>query len=94
MWPVDKNWSTLGVWQYDWFNKNDVDLAFGVEYESCCWQTRVIVRNWLKDDDDKDTALYVQFVLKGLGNLGSNGGSSLLEKITGFKQRDDNNETF
>lgn len=94
MWPIDKNWSTLGVWQYDWLNKNDVDLAFGVEYESCCWQTRVIVRNWLKDNDEKDTALYVQFVLKGLGNLGSNGGSGLLEKITGFKQRDNDNETF
>jgi LPS-assembly protein len=94
LWPVSKNWSTLGVWQYDWMTSDNIDLAFGLEYESCCWKTRVITRQWLKDNDEKDTALYLQFVLKGLGSFGSSGDSDFIEKITGFEQREETNDQF
>jgi LPS-assembly protein len=94
LWPINERWSSLGVWQRNWLEQDDVDVAFGLEYESCCWKTRVVARHWLKDNDEKDSALYVQFVLKGLGSLGSDGGSNFMEKITGFKQRDENDDTF
>ena len=94
IWPVNNRWSTLGVWQYDWLNEDDIDTAFGVEYESCCWRTRVIARRWLKDNDEKDNSIYIQFMLKGLGNFGTSGGSTFLEKITGFEQREENNEYY
>lgn len=94
IWPVSKNWSTLGVWQYDWRTNDNIDLAFGLEYESCCWKTRVITRQWLKDNDEKDTALYLQFILKGLGSFGSSGESDFIEKITGFEQREETNDQF
>ena len=94
MWPVSDDWSALGVWQYDWLNQDAVDIAFGLEYESCCWKTRVMTRRWLQSDDTKDNAIYLQFVLKGLGSFGGNGGSSFVEKITGFEQREETNEYF
>lgn len=94
IWPISKHWSSLGVWQYDWLKEDDVDLAFGLEYESCCWKTRLITRRWQKDNDEKDTAFYLQFVLKGLGSFGSSGGSDFVEKITGFEQREETNAYF
>jgi LPS-assembly protein len=94
IWPVSKSWSTLGVWQYDWLTNDNIDTAIGLEYESCCWKTRVITRQWLKDNDEKDTALYVQFVLKGLGSFGSSGSTDFIEKITGFEQREEINDQF
>ena len=94
IWPISKNWSALGVWQYDWLTNDNIDTAFGLEYESCCWKTRLITRHWLQDNDEKDTALYLQFVLKGLGSFGSSGGSDFVEKITGFEQREEINDQF
>lgn len=94
IWPVSKQWSTIGVWQYDWLNDDDIDTAIGIEYESCCWKTRLIARHWLKDNDDKDSAIYLQFSLKGLGRFGSSGGTDFVEKITGFEQREEYNEQF
>lgn len=92
IWPVSKHWSALGVWQYDWLTSDNIDTAIGLEYESCCWKTRLITRQWLTDDDEQDTAVYLQFVLKGLGSFGSSGGSDFVEKITGFEQREEIND--
>ncbi len=92
IWPVSKHWSALGVWQYDWLTNDSIDTAFGLEYESCCWKTRLITRHWLQDNNEKDTALYLQFVLKGLGSFGSSGGTDFVEKITGFEQREEIND--
>ncbi|WP_293264229.1 LPS-assembly protein LptD [Neptunomonas sp.] len=94
IWPISKSWSTLGVWQYDWLTNDNIDTALGFEYESCCWKTRIITRQWLKDNDEKDTALYLQFVLKGLGSFGSSGSTDFIEKITGFEQREEINDQF
>jgi LPS-assembly protein len=94
IWPVSKHWSALGVWQYDWLNSDNLDTAIGIEYESCCWKTRLITRQWLQDTDEQDTAIYLQFVLKGLGSFGSSGGSDFAEKITGFEQREETNDQF
>lgn len=92
IWPVSKTWSALGVWQYDWLTNDSIDTAIGLEYESCCWKTRIVTRHWLTDEDEKDTALYLQFVLKGLGSFGRSGGSDFAEKITGFEQREEIND--
>lgn len=92
IWPISRRWSTLGVWQHDWLNKDNIDSALGLEYDSCCWKTRLIARRWLKDNNEKDNAFYLQFTLKGLGGFGSSGGSEFVEKITGFEQREKIND--
>lgn len=93
LWPINHRWSSLGLWQYDWLHNDQLDLAFGLEYTSCCWKTRLIARRWLDDNDNK-SALYLQFVLKGLGSFGNNGGSDFIDKITGFEQREEHNAYF
>ena len=43
----------------------------GFEYDSCCWGIRVVAKRFLRNrDGDHRDAIYVQLVLKGLGNVG------------------------
>lgn len=88
IWPLAPQWGLIGRWQYDIDNDENIESLFGVEYEDCCWSIRIAAREWLDDTDNTDSALYIQFFLKGLGSLGS-GDSSYLDDISGFKEREE-----
>ncbi|USE35594.1 LPS-assembly protein LptD [Endozoicomonas sp. SCSIO W0465] len=86
-WPVTNNWSAMGRWQYDLTNKRNLEILSGVEYNSCCYQVRVLWRKWVDDDDnidhpDSKSGVFLQFVLRGLGDLTS---GSTKEYLTGIK---------
>ena len=52
-----------------------LELQGGVEYESCCWAVRTVLRRYLRnrDGDYRDT-IYIEFNLKGLNSpFGSRG---------------------
>lgn len=89
-------WTFLGLWRHDLKKKRAVDTMFGIEYESCCWGIRVAKRRFLDTTLDQNNpqsndftdALFVQFVLKGLGNLGQGDSTRwLTESITGYTNR-------
>ena len=92
IWPLAPEWSMMGRWQEDLENKQTPEALLGVEYASCCWKVRVAARQWIEDDSNgqKDSAIYLQFVLKGLGEVGN--GDSALKDIIGFKEREENND--
>ncbi len=60
----------------------------GIEYDSCCWGIRLVAREYL-DNDGKETnqAIMLQFVLKGLTQIGSNIESVLEDGILGYTER-------
>ncbi|WP_432472106.1 LPS assembly protein LptD [Amphritea sp. HPY] len=93
IWPLATNWNILGHWQEDLENKQTPEALLGLEYSSCCWKVRVAARQWIEDDAtaSEDSALYLQFILKGLGSLGT-GGNSAFYDIIGFKEREETNE--
>lgn len=91
LWPIAENWSSLGVLQYDWLTSSTIDVATGLEYDSCCWKTRFVLRKELKSNNVNDTVFSVQFVFKGLGGVGSGPDKKLQEKITGYQKREDYN---
>lgn len=93
IWPLATNWNILGHWQEDLENKQTPEALLGLEYSSCCWKVRVAARQWIEDDaiGTEDSALYLQFILKGLGALGT-GGNSSFDNIIGFKEREENND--
>ncbi len=84
---INETWSTLGLVQYDWLDNKVIDTAIGLEYESCCWKTRLVVRNEL-DSDVRDTTIALQFVLQGLGGFGKSPTTELRDKIKGYEQRE------
>jgi LPS-assembly protein len=59
----------------------------GVEYNSCCWATRLAVRNYVNDagDDDRNLSIYLQVELKGLGSFGKKSDSLLQRSIRGYE---------
>ena len=41
-------WSLVGRWNYGWDEGQTIESLFGVEYNDCCWRTRVVFRRYLK----------------------------------------------
>ncbi len=98
MWPIIPRWSLIGRWQYDYNRNRTLDSFGGFEYDSCCWQFRIVGRYWQKYDEgiysrtnsESDRGIFFQIVFKGLGNVYGSGVSSFLDKgIEGYKKRED-----
>ncbi len=92
-WPVTNNWSALGRWQYDLTNKRNLEILSGVEYNSCCYQVRLLWRSWIEPDDNIDhpnakSGVFLQFVLMGLGDLTGGSVNDYLNGIQGYRQRE------
>ncbi|NRA20959.1 MAG: LPS assembly protein LptD [Oceanospirillaceae bacterium] len=88
LWPISNNWSGLGLVQYDWLSNKTIDVAGGLEYQSCCWLTRMVVRNELDSNNSRDISFAFQFVLKGLGGAGRSPNQDLRDKIKGYDKRE------
>ncbi|MDB2384481.1 LPS-assembly protein LptD [Endozoicomonas sp.] len=88
-WPINNRWSGFGRWQYDLTNNRNLELLSGVEYNSCCYQIRLLWRSWVDATDDnidhpaKKSGVFLQFVLRGLGGLSS--GGSVTEYLKGIQ---------
>ncbi len=48
IWPVYKNWSAIGRWNFRWDDHRTIESFVGLEYNDCCWKTRLVVRRFLK----------------------------------------------
>ena len=92
IWPVTANWKLLARWNYDHSNSRNLESFVGVEWSNCCATIRLIGREWVDEDElflpniKPDRGIFVQFALKGLGNLTGGGLSNLLsDSIWGFR---------
>lgn len=86
----NSRWHALGGIQYDIINHMMIDTFGGLEYENCCWATRVGARRNLtinssyQYEDQYDSSLYLQFVFKGLAAIGTSPGPLFVERIIGY----------
>jgi LPS-assembly protein len=84
--PIDNSWSLVGRTDHDLKNDRNLETLAGVEYQNCCWKTRLVGRKYLTSDNNTyDDAVFLQFELKGLGNLGNKANDFLEDKIYGYK---------
>ena len=87
LWPIskDKRWHAVGRWNYSLRHDKTLDTLAGIEYESCCWKTRVVARRWVRDiNSDYDTGIFFELELKGLGSIGDDITSFLQTGILGY----------
>ena len=85
-WPVNHNWDVVGRWNYSLPESKTLEAFGGVEYDSCCWATRFVVRRFLKSiDGDSDTGVFFQFELKGLAGIGDRADAFLRKSIPGYR---------
>lgn len=93
-WPLSEQWGVVGRYNYDHANERPLEQLAGIEYKNCCWNLRLVYREWLDRLDQrerlnarKDYGLFLQFELKGLGSvLGGDIGGILEDAIRGYRQ--------
>ncbi len=84
--PFNKQWSMVGRWYRSIKDSTTLEALAGLEYQSCCWATRLVVRDYVNDvtDDDRNLAFFFQIELKGLGNFGQKTEKLLEKSILGY----------
>lgn len=83
VWRLNQNWRTFWRWNYSIAYDKTIDVFAGIEYADCCWGVRLLARQKrasLTDNSSPDTSVYLEFALKGLGNIG-NDTTALLRNI-------------
>jgi len=75
------NWKVIGKINYDIQNRKQNSLWLGVEKQSCCFAFRILMTRLLlpSSTNDFDNRLYAQLVLKGLGGIGANKMTSIIQ---------------
>ncbi len=90
-WPVVRDISAVGRWTQNWNHAHLQNLLYGLQYDTCCWAVRLVAgRAFVGFDPNQNNApkynaeFYIQFSLKGLGDIGSGNPDALLSSITGY----------
>lgn len=84
--PLGKNWSMVGRWNYAIPEGRSLETFGGIEYQSCCWGVRAVARRYLTDiDGEFQTGVFLQLELKGLTGVGKETVNFLQQQIPGYK---------
>lgn len=92
--PVNDRWQVFGRWYRSLNQARTLEGLLGVQYDSCCWATRLAIRNYVNEsrfnnnqpiDDDRNLAIYFQIELKGLGAFGKKSDQLLEQSIRGYQ---------
>lgn len=89
--PLSEHWSALGDWNYNISHGHSQTYFYGVQYDSCCWALRLVSNRTLTAEQANGatnyrTNIYLQFLLKGLGSVGSRTGSKLImQSLPGYQ---------
>ena len=86
IWRINPQWRLFYRSDYSIRHHRHFNNVAGIEYNDCCWAWRLAGKNWRDKptDNKKHSAIYLEFVLKGLGNMGSRSGRMLQKEIHGF----------
>ena len=85
-WRINPQWRLFYRSDYSHRHHRLFNHVSGIEYNDCCWAWRLAGKHWRDrpGDEQKHSAIYLEFVLKGLGNMGSRSGRMLQKEIHGF----------
>ncbi|MDD0842084.1 LPS-assembly protein LptD [Pseudomonas sp. Gutcm_11s] len=99
IWPMVPQWNVIARWQRDYARNRTLEAFGGFEYDSCCWKLRLINRYWVdydesslnpSENEEPDRGIFLQIVLKGLGNvLGGKTEGFLEQGIQGYREREE-----
>jgi LPS-assembly protein len=97
--PVHKNWRLFAALNYSIEANTSVEDMIGVEYDSCCWNVRLLhlryydtvpgqVPDFNNPELQREDSTQFQITLKGMGGFGSRVTSILEDMIRGFRERE------
>ncbi|MBF0470519.1 MAG: LPS-assembly protein LptD [Gammaproteobacteria bacterium] len=68
---LSPRWQLISRWLYDLELDQTLDTLLGVEYRSCCWAARAIVRDeWKSSSETTERSYYLTLELTGLARFG------------------------
>lgn len=71
-WPLSESWRILSRVNYSFADDDLLEFQAGIEYESCCWAVRTVVRRYLKNHDGEyRDGIFLELNLKGLASIGT-----------------------
>ena len=86
LWPVSPSWHMVGRWYYSLDQNETIEAIAGLGYESCCWGAQLVGRSYINNaEEDRNTAIFLQLELKGLGTVGSSVDDVLERGILGYQ---------
>ncbi|MGK0441717.1 MAG: LPS-assembly protein [Pseudohongiellaceae bacterium] len=92
--PVNDQWRLMARFQYDIKEDRSLEDLFGLEYQDCCWLTRIVYQRADKRlsgsslETSRDHKIVLQFQLKGLGGIGNKAIKIIEESILGYNDRE------
>ena len=92
-WLLKERWHVIGSWNYNISHARPETYLYGIQYDNCCWAIRVVQSRTFTGVDPSlqnqyDKTIYLQFLLKGLGNVGTSDAGGLLAGSIGGYQDD------
>lgn len=88
--PVSERWKLIGRVNYSLRDKRNFETMGGFEYRDCCYAVRLIGRRYVRSAGfDRQSAIYLEVELMGLGRLGRKTGSLLERAILGYREPND-----
>lgn len=86
VYPINNRWTGFGKRQYSLLHEKPVQNLVGLAYESCCWGIKLLYEKASDTDfENTDSAIYVEFVFKGLSSAGKDIDSILEDGILGYQ---------
>ncbi|MBV8803098.1 MAG: LPS-assembly protein LptD, partial [Gammaproteobacteria bacterium] len=90
-WLLTRDWTLIGRWTENWNPTHFQNLFYGLQYDSCCWAVRFMAGRaftnvTLDNTFQYNTQFYIQFALKGLGNIGTGNPSAVISSAIGHTQ--------
>jgi len=83
-WPIARDWRFVGRWAYSLQQNKTVEAFGGIEYESCCWAFRTVIRRYLSGTQMAN-AFFLQLEFKGLTGVGRSTVDFLERSIPGYE---------
>ncbi|WP_105102930.1 LPS-assembly protein LptD [Microbulbifer pacificus] len=96
-WPINDRLSILAAAAYDFTFDRELEYLAGLEYDTCCYRTRLLWRRELDNDLADvvppeelqfDEGIYIELQLKGLAGIGGSVTRMLSQGIANFDQRE------
>ena len=91
VYPLTRDVSWIGRWSEDWNFGHLQNLLSGVQYDTCCWALLAVggraFTQLQNSTPQYQNEFYIQFALKGLGNIGAGNPSDSLNSINGYNMQ-------
>lgn len=88
-WQLNQRWSIYNSINYNISHHYTQTYLYGLAYNSCCWEIRVVATRSLlgldtHNNPNYDSGIALQFALKGLSNIGASPHKVLNNEIPGY----------